>query len=363
MFLQKFLKPGSFKICSFALLSNNKKEVFLSRKLEHLDEQFINIPKEDRNKITFHAVLATYRKNKSNLRGNVEFITTALKHMKDFGLHKDLDTYKALLDSFPKGPLIPQTKVQKIFLHYPQQQNCCVKILDEMDWNGVQPDKEVHDIVALTFGEFNFATKKIKRMLYWLPKLRHTNKYLDKRELENKKLNEIELAELALKMMARDAGTKISDAKAINKNEKETFIVSAQSPLQKRLLFNLINGYTNKGLTINIDGPSLVYLSNHKIKYVTLSCDDPEYNEKESILMDDDSYYDFDDIAFGIEREFKKMRNIHQQDGKVILALAVLEENSRETAMSWIRHLQEDNPNLDKATILFRLKSDVIDVV
>ncbi|CEF70223.1 Evolutionarily conserved signaling intermediate in Toll pathway, mitochondrial [Strongyloides ratti] len=127
----------NLKICSLKLLSDARKETFVSNELEHLDEQFKSIPKEDRSKITFHAVLATFRKNNLNLRGSVEFITTALKHMKDFNLHKDLDTYKALLDSFPKGPLIPQTKAQKIFLHFPQHQNCCIKVLDEMKWNAL----------------------------------------------------------------------------------------------------------------------------------------------------------------------------------------------------------------------------------
>ncbi|CEF70225.1 Evolutionarily conserved signaling intermediate in Toll pathway, mitochondrial [Strongyloides ratti] len=363
MFLSKFVKPKNLKICSLKLLSDARKETFVSNELEHLDEQFKSIPKEDRSKITFHAVLAAFRKNNSNLRGSVEFITTALKHMKDFNLHKDLDTYKALLDSFPKGPLIPQTKAQKIFLHFPQHQNCCIKVLDEMEWNGVQPDKDVHEIVALTFGQWNFATKKIKRMLYWMPKIRHTNKYLDKREIDNKKLNAMELAELALKMMSRDAGTKISDAQSVDKNGKVSFIVSAQSPLQKRLLFNLVQAHSDNGLTLNIDGPSLVYLSDHKIKYVVLSCDDPEYRENESTLLDNDSYYNLDDIVYGIEKEFKKTKNIHQQGGKVILALAVLEDNSRESAMAWMKHLQEDNPNLEKATILFRLKTNDVDVI
>uniref|UniRef100_A0A0K0FVK5 Evolutionarily conserved signaling intermediate in Toll pathway, mitochondrial n=1 Tax=Strongyloides venezuelensis TaxID=75913 RepID=A0A0K0FVK5_STRVS len=364
MFLSKFLKPNNIKICSFTLCSNFRNERFSSRELVQLSDQFKSIPEEDKNKTTFHFVLDVYLKKKTNSRGSVEFITTALKYMKEFNVHKDLDTYKVLLDSFPKGPLIPQTKMQKVFLHYPQQQNCCIKVLDEMEWNGVQPDREVHDIVALTFGEWNFATKKAKRMLFWNPKLRHTNKYLDKRDIDNKNLNKLELAELALKMISRDAGTNISDAKSINKNGNESFIVSAQSPLQRRLLFNLVRDYMDKDLTLYVDGPSFVFLTDHQIKYVVLSCDDPEYSKDDnSLIMDNDSYYDMDDIVYGVEREFKKVKNIHQQDGKVILAMAVLEENTKESAMAWIRHLQEDNANLGEAKILFRMKTNSIDFV
>src|SRR3569833_2785803 len=77
-------------------------------------------------------------------RGYVEFLNTALKYLKKYDVHKDLDTYKALLNVFPKGPLIPTNQMQvflelrgieKIFMHYPLQQNCCVRILDEMEWN------------------------------------------------------------------------------------------------------------------------------------------------------------------------------------------------------------------------------------
>ncbi|KAK6039946.1 hypothetical protein COOONC_22549 [Cooperia oncophora] len=32
--------------------------------------------------------------------------------------------------------MIPQNTFQRIFLHYPMQQNCCVKVLDEMEWHG-----------------------------------------------------------------------------------------------------------------------------------------------------------------------------------------------------------------------------------
>lgn len=47
-------------------------------------------------------------------------------------------------------------------------------------------------------------------MLYWMPKLRYTNKYLDRRDVENKKLDDTQLARIALKMMCRDPGTSLT---------------------------------------------------------------------------------------------------------------------------------------------------------
>lgn len=87
--------------------------------------------------------------------------------MKDFGVHKDLDVYKALLQVFPEGKMVPanqwqvciylyfkyaeflstfafpkhfsskdEVHLQRLFIHYPQQQFCCVRLLDEMEWHG-----------------------------------------------------------------------------------------------------------------------------------------------------------------------------------------------------------------------------------
>ena len=78
---------------------------------------------------------------------------------------------------------------------------------------GVQPDREVHDIVVNAFGDWNFATKKIKRMLYWMPKLKYSNKYIDRREIEGKKHSLVDLAFLVLKTICRDPGTQLSHVK------------------------------------------------------------------------------------------------------------------------------------------------------
>ncbi|KAF8373099.1 hypothetical protein PRIPAC_79528 [Pristionchus pacificus] len=169
--------------------------------------QFDTVPREERNKKAFHAAITIFKERRS--RQHVEFIHSALKYVKEFGVHKELDTYKALLNIFPKGKMIPQNTFQRIMLHYPQQQNCCVKVLDEMEWYGVQPDKEIHDIVVNAFGEWNFASKKIKRMVYWMPKLKYSNKYIDRRHIEGKDLSAAELSGHALKMMARDPASTI----------------------------------------------------------------------------------------------------------------------------------------------------------
>lgn len=53
-----------------------------------------------------------FQHNRMRATGHVEFLNTAVKYLKEFNLHKDLDTYKNLLNVFPKGPLIPTNVFQ-----------------------------------------------------------------------------------------------------------------------------------------------------------------------------------------------------------------------------------------------------------
>ncbi|KAK0400290.1 hypothetical protein QR680_003441 [Steinernema hermaphroditum] len=323
-----------------------------SDRLLHVDQQFSSVPKEERNRVTFHAAIDLFRHNRTQTRGHVEFINTALNYLKEYGLHKDLETYKALLNVFPKGKMIPTNSFQKMFLHFPVQQNCCVKVLDLMEWHGVQPDKEVHDIVANAFGEWNFATKKIKRMLYWMPKLKHSNKYLDRRLVENKNLKAVELATIALKMMARDSGTNIDYAHYTHSIEfDDKWIVSAQSPLQRAVLAQL-----EDKSQLYVDAPRSVYVMDQRIEYAVLSTDPlPESFEE----FDDDDVEDanrFETWKSPWERDpFSTKRNLHQQTDQTILGLAVFEECTQEAAAAWVNYLQKFAPRMSEFDVLFRL--------
>ncbi len=56
--------------------------------------------------------------------------------MKDFETNRDLDTYKKLLEVFPKGKMVPTNIWQVEMMHYPKQQQCCIDVLDQMESNG-----------------------------------------------------------------------------------------------------------------------------------------------------------------------------------------------------------------------------------
>jgi len=216
------------------------------------------------------------------------------------------------------------------------------------------PDKEVHDIVANAFGEWNFATKKIKRMLYWMPKLKHSNKYLDRRTVENKYLKGAELGAVALKMMARDPGTNIDYlyySPSIEFDDK--WLVSAQSPLQQAVLTGLVDGSR-----LYVDAPRSVYVMDQKVEYAVLSSDPLPQSFDE---FDDDDAEDpnrFASWKSPWERDpFFKIRNMHEQNDQTILALAVFEEISQASAAAWVNHLQKACPRIEGFDVLFRLKS------
>ncbi|UMM29524.1 hypothetical protein L5515_011839 [Caenorhabditis briggsae] len=315
--------------------------------LVHVEKQFEAVVPEKRDKDVFMAAIATFKEKRG--RTHVEFINTALKYVKDYRVHKDLDTYKSLLDVFPKGKMIPQTAFQKVFLHYPQQQNCAVKVLDEMEWHGVQPDKEIHDIVVNAFGEWNFATKKVKRMLYWMPKLKHSNKYLDRRHLEGKSLSPSELAGIALKMMSRDPATSISLLKlSDNSDPVDKWFATAQSPSQQLLLSEL-----QKGEEVFVDGGN-VYVQDKLIPFVTLTGTTKlsPLNEFKKEELDENYSNWFEEWK---KERHEAKRSIHQQDHETVFAMGAMFQNDNATALRWMDQLQKRNPNLENLRIRVRL--------
>ncbi|CAL2040906.1 unnamed protein product [Caenorhabditis brenneri] len=315
--------------------------------LVHVEKQFEAVSSEKRDKDAFMAAIAAFKEKRG--RTHVEFINTALKYVKDYGVHKDIDTYKHLLDIFPKGKMIPQTVFQKVFLHYPQQQNCAVKVLDEMEWHGVQPDKEIHDIVVNAFGEWNFATKKVKRMLYWMPKLKHSNRYLDRRHVEGRSLSPSELAGLALKMMSRDPATSISLLKFTDSSDqKSKWLATAQSPAQQKILSEL-----QKGEEVFVDAGT-VYVQDNIVQYVILTGNAklPHQIEFKKEDMDEDYSNWFDDWK---NQRGEAKRSIHEQDYETILAMGAIYQNNNSTALRWVDQLQKSNPNLENLRIRVRI--------
>lgn len=103
------------------------------KSLATLDDLFELVASEAKTKATFNKVVDVFIKRDIRRRGHVEFIYAALKKMPEFGVEKDLAVYNKLLDVFPKEVFVPRNFIQRMFNHYPRQQECGVQILEQME--------------------------------------------------------------------------------------------------------------------------------------------------------------------------------------------------------------------------------------
>lgn len=96
-------------------------------------DSFNNV--QNKNKKTYLDMLRVYQMEKYR-SGHVEFINTALKHLDEFGVNEDLETYKKLIQVLPAGKFVPQNYIQSEFMHYPKHQQCIIDLLQKMEDNG-----------------------------------------------------------------------------------------------------------------------------------------------------------------------------------------------------------------------------------
>lgn len=97
------------------------------------DELFERAARDAKSKANFSRVLDTFNKKDIRRRGHVEFIYAALKKMPEFGVERDITVYNKLLDVFPKEVFVPRNFIQRMFNHYPRQQECGVQVLEQME--------------------------------------------------------------------------------------------------------------------------------------------------------------------------------------------------------------------------------------
>lgn len=91
----------------------------------------------DKNKSTYLTMVDIFLDRDVHRRNHVEFINAALKNMESFGVHRDIEVYKALMNVMPKEKFIPRNIFQTEFMHYPKQQQCIIDLLEQMEDNGM----------------------------------------------------------------------------------------------------------------------------------------------------------------------------------------------------------------------------------
>lgn len=313
---------------------------------------------EEKTKETFIEKADLFKKSITKHRmGQSEFIYAALRVMKDYGVHRDLEAYRALIDVFPKGAMVPRNIFQASLYHYWKQQCTIVRVIATMEENGVTADMDTEKLIIDTFGRNSIAWRKIARHIYWETKFINANPYPIPEDFNQ--LDGLELAMIALKRMCPDLTTKLKaySSAQVEGSLDKTWIVCAQSPSQRELIYQL-----DPEMLLYVEGPLKVWLKHHSITYFILTAD-PK-------LVKEDAPVDPNDIArlplnfYGKSRKEALLSNksIHVQEDGIILALAATGTSSRDSLLSWVRILEQLNPVMKERRVVFKIQAPVTQV-
>lgn len=308
-----------------------------------------------KSKEDFQFAIELFKEGDVHLRGHVEFIYVALREMKKFGVHKDLETYKKIIDIFPKGRMIQTNMFQVEFMHYPKHQQCAIDVLEQMEDNAVIPDTETHQLLTNIFGTWSFPMRKASRMSYWMPKFKNLSPWKLPEELPD---NALELAKLAVERMTSiDLTTKISvfDCAELDDAYDLTWIVSGQSSDQQKLIENLPSNRP-----IYVEGAFRVWMRNVCMNYFILRAEPREIPKEKNNDEDDvgNLHAVFEEEY--IDKALRPIPTVHEQDDGTILGVCCTGSSSRDSVVSWIRFLEQTNPRLGQdISVLFTLKSPI----
>ncbi|XP_071528590.1 evolutionarily conserved signaling intermediate in Toll pathway, mitochondrial [Panulirus ornatus] len=317
---------------------------------------------KDKSKDTFLAACDVFKDKGPHLRGHVEFIYAALKHMEEFGVDKDLEVYKKLLDLMPKGKMIPTNFFQVEFMHYPKQQQCAIDCLEQMEMNGVLPDTEMEDILRNAFGKYSHPLRKYGRMMYWMPKFKNASPWHLPSIVPS---DAFELAKMAVSRMCTvDPTSAISVFKTSDVDDaiEDTWIVSGQSPIQQELVEK-----HPLDEPIKVEGPFRIFLRDKCVGYFILRADarphPPPMKRQEIDDVGSLKLWFTGEIEPEEDKFMIQPPSVHEQEDGTILAICATGTSNRDSLLSWIRLLEKTNPNLANIPVLFTQTSPIGEVI
>lgn len=311
---------------------------------------------KERNKETFSVMIDLFKEVNPQSRGVVEFIYTALKHMEDYNVDYDIDTYKKLIKLMPEGKYVPENIYQEEFYHYPKQQDCILTLLDNMEMKGICPDEDMAQILINRFGKGSQPIKKVWRQLYWFPKFKNANPWpVPFPPIKDRFL----LTKLAIeRIVSVDPQSQVCvwQSKSVPDAIDDTYIVSGQSPTQQRLLSEHT---TTKSLFV--EGPFNIWVGKGNVNYFMLRADPKELSEE---LEDPDDVSHIDNpFLYKKSRAVVPKPSVHEQNDGIILGVCATGSSSRDSLLSWIRLLEKNgNPALEHIPVIFSLKAPVQDI-
>ncbi|CAO2635785.1 Evolutionarily conserved signaling intermediate in Toll pathway, mitochondrial [Lemmus lemmus] len=310
----------------------------------------------ERDKTSFIRAVRSFGEHSVRKRGHVDFIYLALRKMPEFGVERDLSVYNLLLDVFPKEVFRPRNVIQRIFVHYPRQQECGLAVLDQMERHGVMPDTETEFLLIQIFGRHSYPMLKFLRMKLWLTRFKNINPYPVPQDLPQ---DPLDLAKLSLRHMEPDLSAKVtvyqmslsSDSTGIDPTQPH--IVGIQSPDQQAALAR-----HNPAKPVFVEGPFPLWLRNKCVYYHILRADlpSPEEEKIEEIPEEWNLYYP---MKLDLEYSRSGWDNYEFDVDKVtegpVFAMCMAGAHDQATLVKWIQGLQETNPTLAQVPVIFRL--------
>lgn len=316
-----------------------------------------------KDKKTYIEMVRVFEGRSVHRRNHVEFIYAALKHMEEFGVHKDLEVYKSLINVMPKGKFIPTNIFQAEFMHYPRQQQVIIDLLEQMEDNGVIPDYEMESMLVNVFGKKGHPVRKYWRMMYWMPKFKNLSPWPLPNPVPD---DSLELAKMAVERMCSvDLLSQITlfDTENVPDAIDHTWIVSGQSSEQQELLAR------HQQKPVFIEGPFVIWLRNRSINYFLLKSESNPPAPKDEEDLDDVRNIRIPFVGIGMshseappKNKVALQRSIHEQDDGTIFAICCTGSSTKDSLLSWVRLLEKHgNPCLGRMPVLFKFTSQVAD--
>ncbi|XP_043940568.1 evolutionarily conserved signaling intermediate in Toll pathway, mitochondrial [Protopterus annectens] len=338
---------------------NDKGKDSSNKALVTYDDLFEKAGKESKTKATFNKVLDVFCRKDIRRRGHVEFIYTALRKMPEFGVERDITVYNKILEIFPKEVFVPHNFIQRMFNHYPRQQECGVEVLEQMENYGVMPNTETKVLLIQIFGRKSHPVRKFQRILYWFPKFKHVNQYPVPDHLP---VDPVDLSRICLQRIAADMDAKVTvyQMPSLKVSEDgqittQSHIVGIQSPDQQCLLAK-----HNPERPVFLEGPFPLWLKATCVYYYILRADPLPPGEKEEERIDPErNFYYPMELDFDLERDLGDdlEYDVDEVEEGPVFALCMAGDGDQATLAKWISGLQWTNPVLGRTPVIFRLSS------
>jgi len=274
------------------------------------------------------------RKNKTIRQGHIDFIATGLKFIEAYNLKKKPEAYEALIDCFPRGKFTPKTMFHTLMQEHPQMY-LALDVLNKMQENGIIPSQHMMDLCTEIFGRKSFTVDQIARIWFWFDELYDLNPYKLPKELYLDHLDILKAAIeriLSINDYARQSEPKIT---------MKVLDISPPVQTEKMITYNryVISGFTESHRTyikdpgcrtIFIEGPLLTWVDKFPEQYFIMKSGQGE-------------------VKATVENELSPDE---EREGAIV-GICFATKPYKETLMTWLEYMEEENPALRSMSIVF----------